>query len=144
MNILTGLCAKSTMGQGGDIYVNNLYTIKQYDQLFPGANDLILQMNLVIDTITGLAQNTCPSSVKIHVADVYSAFQGQQDALLIDLYLRNGINYPDIHPTNKGYQLMTHAYINAIRQGRPGHHHHWRDHEWHAARNSQEDRPSDM
>jgi predicted nuclease with RNAse H fold len=50
------------------------------------------------------------------VADVYNAFLGQEGLLLIERYLKKGINVLEVHPTDKGHRLIEGTFRALIGQ----------------------------
>ena len=89
------------------IYVGNLYSI----QNFPIPTDPVIQVfNQVVGGVTAF-MNAGPCGGRVKVADVYSAFSGSQQALLI--INRNGSDPLQVHPTNAGYRAMEKAFLDA-------------------------------
>ena len=89
------------------IYVGNLYVI----QNFPVPVETAVQyFNQTVAGVAAFANATaCGGRVK--VADVYSAFLGSQEGLL--LINRHGAGPAEAHPTNAGYRAMAKAFIAA-------------------------------
>lgn len=108
--ILTALC--KSLPDNGNIYLNNLYTVPE----IPGADIAVPEFNLVIDSVvTSVEQSQECHHRTIRIAEVNSAFQGQQGLLLVDRYAKKGVpDTYDVHPTNKGYQVMEDAYKAVI------------------------------
>jgi lysophospholipase L1-like esterase len=102
--ILTGLC---TGLPGTRITVGNLYAIHN----FPIPVEPVVQaFNQVVAGVAAYANATaCNGRVK--VADVYSAFSGSQEGLL--LINRNGASFDQAHPSNAGYRVMAKAFREA-------------------------------
>jgi len=80
------------------IYISNLYSIPE----IPGSDEVIQYFNYIVSSVA--------SGYGVPVADVYSAFDGKQGVLLIDRH-DAGVN---VHPTNKGYQLIAQAFRDAM------------------------------
>jgi lysophospholipase L1-like esterase len=123
--ILTALCSKDTgnMAAGGSIYINNLYMIDELARRVPAMPTLITWMNEAIEATVKAARPGCEAiNVDLGIADVYAALEGQSDVFLIDLYVRKGVKYDEVHPTNKGYRLMEQAYL-ALLDHKHGRHH---------------------
>lgn len=123
--ILTRLCDE--LPTGGAIYLHNLYTIRE----IPGANDIVPLFNdAMADIVTEVKeQESCDSKgITIGLADVYSAFLGQQNLLLIERYLKKGILTAEVHPTDKGYRVIEDAFRAVIAPGvvRQNHRNFWR------------------
>lgn len=81
------------------IYINNLYTVPQIagaDQVVPIFNQIVAQV---------------AQAFAVPVADVYSAFLGRPELLLIN---RPGFAADEVHPTNAGYRAMARAYLRII------------------------------
>jgi hypothetical protein len=95
----------------GQIYLNNLYMIPEIpgtDQVVPLFNDAMTNVVANVKMMNFCADKT------IAIADVYSAFLGQDGLLLIERYQKKGIEYLEVHPTNKGYRAIEGAYLNVI------------------------------
>jgi lysophospholipase L1-like esterase len=105
--ILVNLCTQ--LPEGGAIYLHNLYTIPE----IPGVDQVVPLFNKVM---TEVVTNVQPACVKrtIAVADVYSAFLGQKNLLLIERYLKKGIQTTEVHPTNKGHRVIEDAFRAVI------------------------------
>lgn len=108
-SILAQLCSASPIPR---IYVGNLYSIQNLP-LPPGISiDQVVQaFNQVVATVVSsfnTPPNPCAGNVK--VADIYTAFSGQQQGLL--LINRHGAGV-EVHPSNAGYRAMAQAFIAA-------------------------------
>ncbi len=111
-SILSTLCTALVTPK---IYVANLYSIQNLPAP-PGINinDAVLAFNgvvtSVVNTING---SSSPCAGRVKVVDIYSAFSGNQQGLL--LINRPGANSPgvEVHPTNAGYRAMAQAFIAA-------------------------------
>lgn len=109
LGILTQLC--SQLPTGGAIYLHNLYTIPE----IPGADQVVPLFNSTLEqVVTNVKQLDSCSDKTIGIADVYSAFLGQEDLLLIDRYLKKGILTTEVHPTDKGYRVIEDAFRAVI------------------------------
>jgi lysophospholipase L1-like esterase len=86
------------------VYIHNLYDIPEITERIPGGLQAILQFNAIV---AGVAQ-ACGAA---GVADVFSAFMGQQGLLIID---RKGHEPFEVHPTNAGYRVIADAF-EAVR-----------------------------
>lgn len=108
--ILTYLCLG--MPLYGEIYLNNLYTIPE----IPGADLIVPFFNMTMENVVTGVKLTIPDCAdkKIAIADVYNAFLGQHGLLLIERYRKKGIDFVEVHPTNKGYRVMEDAYRAVI------------------------------
>jgi lysophospholipase L1-like esterase len=108
--ILANLCYG--MPPGGQIYVHTLYTIPE----IPGANQVVPLFNQTLVGVVSSVRmlNGCLDKT-IGIADVYNAFLGQQGLLLIERYLKRGIEVLEPHPTDKGYRVMESAFRAVIR-----------------------------
>jgi len=108
--ILENLCIE--MPINGEIYLNNLYTIPE----IPGADFIVPLFNSAMSDVVASARTPTSACAgrKIAIADVYNAFLGQQGLLLIERYLKRGIEVIEVHPTNKGYRVMEDAYRAVI------------------------------
>ena len=99
--ILTELC---TGLPGTRITVGNLYAIHN----FPVPVEPVVQaFNQVVAGVAAYANATACNG-RVRVADVYSAFAGSQEGLL--LINRNGASFDQVHPTNAGYRAMARAF----------------------------------
>ena len=109
--ILTQLCMQMPMY--GQIYLNNLYVVPQ----IPGTDQVVPLFNDVMTNVVANVRmmNVCADKT-IAIADVYSAFLGQEGLLLIERYQKKGIDYVEVHPTNKGYRAIENAYLSVIEQ----------------------------
>jgi lysophospholipase L1-like esterase len=111
-SILSTLCTAPVTPK---IYVANLYSIQNLPPP-PGVsiNDAVLAFNSVVtgvvNTING---SSSPCAGRVKVVDVYSAFSGNQQGLL--LINRPGANRlgVEVHPTDAGYRAMAKAFIAA-------------------------------
>lgn len=107
--ILTHLCY--SLPAGGGIYLQNLYTIPE----IPGSNSVVPLFNQTMRQVVGSVKRLDGCLDKtIAVADVYSAFLGQKGLLLMERYLRRGIDVVEPHPTNKGYEVIESAFRAVI------------------------------
>jgi hypothetical protein len=107
--ILTNLCVGMPMY--GEIYLNNLYTIPE----IPGADLIVPFFNITMDNVVANVKTVSAcADKKIAIADVYKAFLGQHGLLLIERYRKRGIDFVEVHPTNKGYRVMEDAYRAVI------------------------------
>lgn len=89
------------------IYIGNLYSI----QNFPVPTEPAIQaFNQVVAGVSA-AMNAGPCGGRVKVADVYGAFSGSQQGLL--LINRNGADPFQVHPTNAGYRAMEKAFLDA-------------------------------
>lgn len=73
------------------IYISNLYTIPQ----IPGADQIVPVFNQIVAQVA--------AAFGVPVADVYTAFLGHPEFLLIN---RPGSAPDEVHPTNAGYRAM--------------------------------------
>ncbi len=90
------------------IYVGNLYSI----QNFPVPTDPVIQaFNQVVGGVAAFMNGAGPCGGRVKVADVYSAFSGSQEGLL--LVNRHGASPFQPHPTNAGYRAMEKAFLDA-------------------------------
>jgi lysophospholipase L1-like esterase len=108
--ILAHLCYG--MPPGGQIYLQNLYTIPEIpgaDTVVPLFNQVVVQVVWSVKRLDGCADKT------LAIADVYKAFLGQHGLLLIERYLKRGINVLEPHPTDKGYRVIEDAFRAVIR-----------------------------
>jgi lysophospholipase L1-like esterase len=92
---------------GTRIYVGNLYSIRN----FPAAVEPVIQaFNQVVSGVVAFSNATaCNGRVK--VADVYGAFSGSQEGLL--LINRSGASIDQAHPSNAGHRAMAKAFLGA-------------------------------
>lgn len=89
------------------IYVGNLYSIRGF--VVP-VEPVIQVFNQVIAGVAAYSNATvCGGRVK--VADVYTAFAGSQEGLL--LTGRNGASFDQAHPSNAGHRAMARAFADA-------------------------------
>ncbi len=107
--ILTKLCMQMPMY--GEIYLNNLYIIPG----IPGVDVVVPLFNAALENVVANVKmmNICADKT-IAVADVYSAFLGERGLLLIERYRRRGIEFIEVHPTNKGHRAIEEAYLEII------------------------------
>jgi NAD-dependent oxidoreductase involved in siderophore biosynthesis len=61
-----------------------------------------------------VAQSPACANRTLAVADVYNAFLGQQGLLLIERYLKKGIEVLEVHPTNKGHRVIENTFRAVI------------------------------
>lgn len=106
LGILTQLCAQ--LPAGGAIYLHNLYTIPE----IPGADQIVPLFNGTMAQVVASVQPQCGATIA--VADVYNAFLNQKNLLLIERYLKKGIQTTEVHPTDKGYRVMEDAFRAVI------------------------------
>jgi lysophospholipase L1-like esterase len=97
--ILATLCGSLP---DAEILVSNLYTISG----IPGADQVVPIFNQIVAGVAGQFVQQCD----VRVADVYTAFLGNDGLLLIQ---RNGAGQFEVHPTNAGYRVMAEAFENA-------------------------------
>lgn len=91
------------MDAGGRIFIHNLYEIPQ----IPLTRQAVPVFNSVLaNTVAAVAQSQACTGKSLAVADVYSAFLGQHGLLLIERYLKKGINVLEVHPTDKGHRVI--------------------------------------
>jgi lysophospholipase L1-like esterase len=103
--ILGNLCYG--MPTGGKIYLQNLYTIPD----IPGADSVVPLFNQTMLQVVGSLQGLGGCRDKtLAVADVYTAFLGHPEFLLIEQYEKRGIQVLEPHPTNKGYEAIEDAF----------------------------------
>lgn len=98
---LTLLCLG--MDDGDRVFIHNLYEIPEIpltQQAVPLFNGVLAQ------TVAAVAQSPACANRTLAVADVYNAFLGQQGLLLIERYLKKGIEVLEVHPTNKGHRVI--------------------------------------
>lgn len=98
---LTLLC--QGMDEGGRIFIHNLYEIPQIPltvQAVPIFNAVLAQTVAYAGTFPACTGKT------LAVADVYAAFLGREGLLLIERYLKKGINVLEVHPTDKGHRVI--------------------------------------
>ena len=92
---------------GTRIYVANLYTVRN----FPINVDPVVQFfNQVVGGVT-LFANASGCNGRAKVVDLYAAFSGPQEGLL--LINRNGASFDQAHPTNAGYRVIARAFAAA-------------------------------
>jgi lysophospholipase L1-like esterase len=107
--ILAQLC--SDLPPSGGIYLNNLYTVPE----IPGADQVVPLFNNVLSSVVGSVRALPECADKtIGLADVYGAFLGKPNLLLIERYIRKGIQTAEVHPTDKGYRAMEDAFRAVI------------------------------
>ena len=107
--ILTKLCIQ--MPERGEIYLNNLYVIPG----IPGVDQVVPLFNAVLtDVVANVKMMDVCADKTIAIADVYSAFIGEKGLLLIERYRRRGIDFVEVHPTNKGHRAIERAYLEVI------------------------------
>ena len=100
VGILGGLCALTEVRQ---ITVGNLYSI----QGFPIDTDPVIQaFNGVLADVVAAVNTPCANRIKL--ADVYSAFSRNQQALL--LFGRPGAHGLEPHPSTAGHTAMAQAF----------------------------------
>jgi hypothetical protein len=86
LGILTQLCGQ--LPEGGEIYVQNLYTIPE----IPGADQIVPLFNgTMTQVVTNVQRLDACLGKTLAIADVYGAFLGQKNLLLIERYLKKGI-----------------------------------------------------
>ena len=88
------------------IYVGNLYSI----QNFPvPTGPVVSAFNSTVAAVVGNVNTGCGGRIK--VADIYTAFLGPQQGLL--LINRNGAGQYEVHPSNAGHRAIAQAFIAA-------------------------------
>lgn len=108
---LTLLCLG--MPEGGRIFVQNLYEIPE----IPLTQQAVPLFNQVLNqTVFAVGQSPACVGRSLGVADVYSAFRGEQGLLLIERYQKKGIEVLEVHPTNKGHRVIEAAFRALIAQ----------------------------
>jgi lysophospholipase L1-like esterase len=94
------------------IYVQNLYAIPEIPPtiaVVPLFNDALEQV------VANLQQLPACSGKTLAVADVFSAFQGQDGLLLIERFEKKGFaNTFEVHPTNQGHRVIEDAFRAVI------------------------------
>jgi lysophospholipase L1-like esterase len=106
---LVQLCG--LLPEGGRIFIHNLYEIPEIpltQQAVPIFNGILAQ------TVAAAGQSQFCSGRSLAVADVYSAFLGQQGLLLIERYQKKGIEFTEVHPTNKGHRVIENTFRDLI------------------------------
>lgn len=100
--ILVGLCG--VLPAGGRIYLHNLYEIPEIPpttQVVPLFNGVMAQV------VAGVTEVPLCQDKRLGVADVYTAFRGQQGLLLIERFEKKGLqNTFEVHPSNKGHRVI--------------------------------------
>jgi lysophospholipase L1-like esterase len=76
----------------------------QYDPQITGALPIIVEFN---ERLVPVAR-----AARVHVADVFDAFQGRNGLLLGE---RHGADLGEVHPTNAGYRVMAGAFAAQAR-----------------------------
>lgn len=103
-SILVQLC---TLLPNTRIYLGNLYSIHN----FPVSTEQVVDaFNQVVAGVVS-SLNTTVCTGKIKVADVFAAFSGSQQGLL--LINRNKAGQFEVHPSNAGHRAMARAFIRA-------------------------------
>jgi lysophospholipase L1-like esterase len=106
---LVQLCG--ILPEGGRIFIHNLYEIPE----IPLTQQAVPVFNAVLEqTVAGAAQTPFCAGRSLAVADVHGAFLGQQGLLLIERFLKKGIQTQEVHPTDKGYRVMEDAFRAVI------------------------------
>jgi len=103
------LCGQ--LPDGGRIFIHNLYEIPEIpltQQAVPVFNGVLAQ------TVAAAGQSQFCTGRNLAVVDVYNAFLGQQGLLLIERFLKKGIEILEIHPTNKGHRVIENAFRAVI------------------------------
>jgi lysophospholipase L1-like esterase len=90
---------------GAKIFVANQYSLPEIEARVPLATQLIAFFNDVVSQV--VAQ--FPKNV--YLVDVHHAFDGRRNLLLGET---PGVSPFEIHPTNKGYQVMAKAFTEVI------------------------------
>lgn len=103
-NLLQILCGLRQGLPQARIYIHNLYDIPEITSQISGGLQAVLQFNAIV---AGVAQ-ACGASV----ADVYSAFSGKRNLLIID---KKRAEPFEVHPTNAGYRAIAEAF-EAVHQ----------------------------
>jgi len=101
------------MDEGGRIFIHNLYEIPQIPltvQAVPIFNAVLAQ------TVAAVTANPVCTGKALAVADVYNAFLGREGLLLIERYLKKGINVLEVHPTDKGHRVIEGTFKTLISQ----------------------------
>lgn len=83
------------------VYINNLYTIPN----IAGADAIVPVFNQILTQVAG--------AFGVPVADIYSAFLGRPELLLIN---RPGAGAQEVHPTNAGYAVMAREYARIMQR----------------------------
>ena len=91
------------------VFVANQYALPEIEARVPLAAQMIAFFNDVVNQVVG----QFPTNV--YVVDVHSAFLGRRNLLLGE---KPGVSPFEIHPTNKGYQVMARAFAEVIDQKR--------------------------
>jgi lysophospholipase L1-like esterase len=94
---------------GAKIFVANQYSLPEIEARVPLAAQLIAFFNGVVNQVV----SQFPSNV--YLVDVHDAFLGRRNLLLGE---KPGVSPFEIHPTNKGYQVMAQAFTAVIDQHR--------------------------
>jgi len=109
LGILTQLCGQ--LPAGGEIYLHNLYTIPE----IPGADQIVPLFNgTMTQVVTNVQRLDACLGKTIAIADVYGAFLGQKNLLLIERYLKKGVLTTEVHPTNQGYRVIEQSFRAVI------------------------------
>lgn len=83
------------------IYISNLYTVPQ----IAGADQVVPVFNRIVAQVA--------AAFAVPVADVYSAFLGRPELLLIN---RPGYAADEVHPTNAGYRVMAQTFARLMSE----------------------------
>jgi len=94
---------------GAKVFVANQYSLPEIEARVPLAAQLIAFFNDVVHQVV----TQFPTNV--YLVDVHNAFLGRRDLLLGEM---PGVSPFEIHPTNKGYQVMANAFTQVIDQHR--------------------------
>ncbi len=106
---LTGILGQLCAGlPNSNIYVSNLYDIQNFPVSTTAA---VLAFNQAVAAVVGGLDATPACGGRVKVADIYSAFLGSQQGLL--LINRNGAGQFEVHPSNAGYRAMEQAFAAA-------------------------------
>jgi len=89
-----------------EIYVSNQYTIPELEALIPVTATLIAAFNNIVGQVVGQFPE------RVHLVDVFSAFQGRDSVLLIE---RHGTSPTEVHPTTLGQRVIAQAFAAAIQ-----------------------------
>jgi lysophospholipase L1-like esterase len=91
------------------VFVANQYSLPEIEARVPLATQMIAFFNDVVNQVVGQFPRN------VYVVDVHSAFLGRRNLLLGE---RPGVSPFEIHPTNKGYQVMASAFAEVIDHNR--------------------------
>jgi lysophospholipase L1-like esterase len=94
---------------GAKVFVANQYSLPEIEARLPVAADMIAFFNSVV------RQVVAQFPTNVYLVDVHDAFLGRRNLLLSEM---PGVSPFEIHPTNKGYQVMANAFTEVIDQHR--------------------------